>query len=81
MCFLALLHRIVPGHPIVLAANRDESLDRPGLPPSELVPGLWGGRDPRAGGTWLCVNSSGLVAAVANILSPLAPGPSARSRP
>ncbi len=26
MCFIALLYRIVPEYPVVLAANRDESI-------------------------------------------------------
>jgi len=55
--------------PLVLAANRDEEYARGGEPPavnkqasySYLVP-----RDPRAGGTWIGINSAGLLAALTN---------------
>jgi hypothetical protein len=80
MCFLAILHRVVPDYPVVLAANRDEMRDRPGLPPRELAPGICGGQDPRAGGTWLGVSAGGLVAAVANIVGGGPPNPAAKSR-
>lgn len=66
MCFIALLYQQVPAYPVMLGANRDERVDRPGLPPQPLRPGVWGGRDPRRGGTWLAVNAHGGIAAVAN---------------
>ena len=34
MCTLIALHRCVPGAPLVIAANRDEYLDRPAEPPA-----------------------------------------------
>ena len=80
MCFLALLYRAVPGYSVIVAANRDEYLSRTGLPPRELAPGVWGGQDPRAGGTWLGINRHGLVVGVANILPAAAPAANARSR-
>lgn len=69
MCLLTVFYRTIPGRPIVLAANRDEFLDRQGEPPR-----LWktGGvpflapRDPRAGGTWIGCNANGMAAAVTN---------------
>lgn len=70
MCFLALLHRVVPDYPVVVAANRDEYRDRPGTAPRALAEGIWGGQDPRAGGTWLGVNRHGLVVGVTNITRP-----------
>jgi uncharacterized protein with NRDE domain len=54
--------------PVLVAANREESYARPGTPP-ELWPGdtpFVAGRDPQAGGTWLGVNSHGVLAAVTN---------------
>jgi uncharacterized protein with NRDE domain len=83
MCLLLLSYRQIPDVPIVLAANREESPARPTVPP-ELVlepdgASWFGGRDGIAGGTWLGVNSSGLVVGVTNRRDPPAP-PSARSR-
>jgi uncharacterized protein with NRDE domain len=57
-----------PGYPLVVAANRDESYDRPASPIA-----FWGndpriaaGRDLRAGGTWLGVTRDGRWAALTN---------------
>ena len=69
MCTLMVLHRCVPGTPLVVGANRDEFLDRPTEGPalrrtdfgSIVAP-----RDIRAGGTWLGLNAHGLFAAVTN---------------
>lgn len=68
MCTILLAWRAVPGAPIVLAANRDELLDRPSLPPHVLVaePLIAGGQDAQAGGTWMAVRADGAVAAVTN---------------
>jgi uncharacterized protein with NRDE domain len=68
MCILMVVHHKVQGYPIVLAANRDEYLDRPTQGPSLLAqkPAVWGGRDVRAGGTWLGVNAHGLVVGLTN---------------
>lgn len=70
MCVLALL--LDPGGPVPLiaAANRDESRARPSLPPGEIEPGIFGGRDLAAGGTWLGVNDRGLFVAVTNRRAP-----------
>lgn len=68
MCILMVVHKKVTGHPIILAANRDEYLDRPTRGPSLLAqaPAVWGGRDERAGGTWLGVNAYGVVVGLTN---------------
>lgn len=68
MCIVMVLHRSVPGYPIVVAANRDEYYERPTEGPQQLraTPGIWGGRDVRAGGTWLGVNAHGLVIVLTN---------------
>ena len=68
MCILMVIHKVVPGYPIVVAANRDEYYDRPTQGPCQLAqtPAVWGGRDERAGGTWLGVNASGLVIGLTN---------------
>ncbi|MCZ6872756.1 MAG: NRDE family protein [bacterium] len=68
MCILMVIHQCVEGYPIVLAANRDEHHDRPAQAPDVLQqsPVIWGGRDVRAGGTWLGVNEYGLVVGLTN---------------
>ena len=71
------------GWPLLLAANRDEKLDRPWLPPAchwPDQPDVLGGRDVLAGGTWLGINRAGVVAAVLNRLGSLGPAPGKRSR-
>jgi len=59
-----ILLRLAPGsdEPVVLAANRDEYRDRPADDPHVIVPGVFAGRDRRAGGTWLAVGAIGLAA-------------------
>lgn len=82
MCTLIALHRPHPGVPLVVAANRDEYLDRPasGLACFEnrgrrvVAP-----RDLRAGGTWLGLNDRGMFAALTNRPNPT-PDASLRSR-
>lgn len=83
VCTVIVLIR--PGHvwPLVLAANRDERLDRAWDPPGGYWPdrpGLIAGRDRTAGGTWMGVNRHGVVAAVLNRRGSLGPAPGKRSR-
>jgi uncharacterized protein with NRDE domain len=68
MCTVIVAWQVVPGVPLVVAANRDEMLDRPSDPPLPLSedPPRWGGRDRIAGGTWLAVDPCGRVGAVTN---------------
>src|SRR6266850_6639682 len=68
MCTLVLYFQVFPQYPLVIAANRDESLARPSSPPTLLHPTPWiyGGQDLLAGGTWLGINEYGLMAAVLN---------------
>jgi hypothetical protein len=84
VCTVILLRR--PGHawPLLLAANRDERLDRPWDPPAAHWPerpGVIGGRDRSGGGTWLALDTrTGVVAAVLNRPGSLGPAPGKRSR-
>lgn len=80
MCTVITLHQ--PGHawPLLLAANRDELLDRAWDPPGAYWPGITGGRDRTGGGTWMAVNRAGVVAAVLNRPGSLGPSPGKRSR-
>ncbi len=68
MCTMALLHRVHPEFPLVVAANRDERFARPWTPPTALSesPRIIGGRDDEKGGTWMGVTASGLFAGITN---------------
>lgn len=82
MCTLIVLHRCFADAPLLVAANRDEFLDRPAAPPALR---RWGKRralaalDLQAGGTWLGLNDAGLFAALTNRPCP-APDARRRSR-
>ena len=82
MCTVILLLR--PGHawPVLIAANRDERLDRPWDPPGAYwpeQPEVVAGRDRLGGGTWMAMRD-GLVAAVLNRPGSLGPAPNKLSR-
>jgi uncharacterized protein with NRDE domain len=83
VCLLIALFQVVPGVPLIVAANRDERLDRPAVAATvlrERAPRILGGRDLLAGGTWLAVSDLGVVAGLTN--QPTADGrdPAKRSR-
>ncbi|MBR0665609.1 hypothetical protein GXW71_14715 [Roseomonas hellenica] len=83
MCTVVILRR--PGHAwsLLLAANRDERLDRAWDPPAAHWPnrrGVVGGRDATAGGTWQALSPRGVVAAVLNRPGSLGPAAGKRSR-
>jgi hypothetical protein len=70
MCTLGLILGQSARFPAIVAANRDETADRPSRPPhvwSERSPRIVAGRDERAGGTWLGVNGCGLVVGLTNL--------------
>ena len=75
MCLILLAWQVHPAFPLVVAANRDEFFARPAAAagPWPGEPGLWGGRDLEAGGTWLAVRDDGRFAAVTNVREPGAP--------
>ena len=66
MCLLVVLSGVVPGRPLVVAANRDERRERPTIPMTVLDggdgggPAILGGRDEVGGGTWLATNAAGV---------------------
>jgi Transport and Golgi organisation 2 len=68
MSLLAVLYRLVPESPILVAANREEYYDRPSQSPSiqSGKPRVLCGLDQRAGGTWLGVNQHGLFVGLCN---------------
>jgi uncharacterized protein with NRDE domain len=82
MCLIVLAHRVHPGYPLVLAANRDEFHARPTAPAAfwEDAPHVLAGRDLRAGGTWMGVACSGRWAALTNVRDPADSGVTGSSR-
>jgi uncharacterized protein with NRDE domain len=82
MCTLAIYFQMTDDYPVVIAANRDEYLERPAAKPTTLCerPHVVGGKDLRAGGTWLGVNEYGVVAGLLNRRTEAPPNPNARSR-
>ncbi len=69
--------------PLLIAANRDERLDRPWEAPGRHWPehpNILGGRDGLGGGSWLAVNDHGVAAAVLNRVGSLGPAPGKRTR-
>lgn len=82
MCTLAIWIRALPGFPLVVAANRDEWLERPASGPMVLAehPRRVGGCDLVAGGTWLATSTYGMVAGLLNRRTEGSPDPSRRSR-
>ncbi|HEY2316559.1 MAG TPA: NRDE family protein, partial [Streptosporangiaceae bacterium] len=83
MCLLIAMFQVAPDAPLIVAANRDERLDRPAVPMTVLRehgPRILGGRDELAGGTWLAVNEHGVVAGLTNQPSADGRDPTKRSR-
>lgn len=87
MCTLVIYRDLSPELPLLVAANRDEFLERASEPPSlrRGSPAIVAGRDLQAGGTWLGCNLDGapLIAGLLNRRLPGATAPiasGARSR-
>jgi uncharacterized protein with NRDE domain len=83
MCTVILLIRPEHAWPLILAANRDELLDRAWDPPAAHWPDqphVIAGRDRLGGGTWMGLNRHGVVAAVLNRPGSLGPAAGKRSR-
>ncbi len=72
MCSIILAHRAHPEYGWLLAANRDEKLDRPAEGPrvhgGEIA--VFAPRDLQEGGTWLGVNRRRVLAAITNRFGP-----------
>ncbi len=68
MCLIVFAWKAHPSYPLVLAANRDEFLDRPTLPLGywDDKPDVLGGRDAEKGGSWFATHVDGRWAAVTN---------------
>lgn len=72
MCLLLFSYKHTPGYRLVLAANRDEFLDRPTAPLGHLDKDrkILAGRDLQGGGTWLGLTCQGKIAAITNYRDP-----------
>jgi uncharacterized protein with NRDE domain len=76
MCLIVFAWRVVPGVPVIAAANRDEFYDRPAAPaaPWQEDPNVIAGRDLKGGGSWMGVTKDGpngpKFAALTNIRAP-----------
>jgi uncharacterized protein with NRDE domain len=76
MCLIVFAWQVVPGAPLIAAANRDEFYDRPATPAGNWVdnPQVFAGRDLKGGGSWMGVTEDGpngpKFAAITNIRGP-----------
>lgn len=68
MCLILIALDSHPDYSLVVAANRDEFYDRPSAVAAFWTDSPWilGGRDLKAGGTWLGIDRLGRFAAVTN---------------
>jgi hypothetical protein len=83
MCTVVIRFSPADPWPLLIAANRDEQVDRPWDPPRRHWverPMVTAGRDRLAAGTWLGINDYGLVAGVLNRRGSLGPARGFRSR-
>ncbi|PTX60272.1 uncharacterized protein with NRDE domain [Melghirimyces profundicolus] len=82
MCLILLALRVRPEIPLIVAANRDEFLDRPTDPARFWpdAPRILAGRDRVGGGTWLGVTREGRFAALTNYRDPSEPRSGKESR-
>ncbi len=74
MCLIAFAIGASARWPLLVAANRDEFLDRPTLPlarwTSDAGTEIFSGRDIRAGGTWMGLTAAGRIAMLTNVRGP-----------
>jgi uncharacterized protein with NRDE domain len=80
VCLLVFAWRPDADPRLVLAGNRDEFHDRPAAPAAWWRNRGIGGRDLRAGGSWLAAHRSGRYAVVTNFREPIEEGRGPRSR-
>ena len=82
MCLIVFAWQVIPGMPLIAAANRDEFDDRPATHANwwEDFPQVYAGRDLRGGGTWMGITRNGRFAALTNIRAPSERRTDVRSR-
>lgn len=85
MCLIVFAWQVLPGVPLVAAANRDEFYERPAAPAGHWPdhPHIVAGRDLKGGGSWMGVTDAaagGRFAAITNIRAPGERRPDAPTR-
>lgn len=86
MCLIVFAWHVVPGVPLIAAANRDEYYSRASAPAGPWLehPQVLAGRDLRAGGSWMGITRDGAAgsrfAALTNLRNPRAQRDDAPSR-
>ncbi|MDC8756971.1 NRDE family protein [Janthinobacterium fluminis] len=76
MCLIVFAWKVIPGVPLIAAANRDEYYERASAPAAAWPehPQVYAGRDLQAGGSWMGITREGAAgsrfAAITNIRSP-----------
>ena len=82
MCLIVFAWQVVPGMPLLAAANRDEFYERPAAPAGWWSdhPQVYAGRDLQAGGTWMGITRNGRFAAITNVRAPDEKRPDAPTR-
>jgi uncharacterized protein with NRDE domain len=82
MCTIIALHGVHSELPLVVAANRDEFLDRPARGPRliQRSPPAIGGVDLERGGTWMAADAEGLFVGLTNQRPTRPPRAAPRSR-
>lgn len=72
MCLIIFAWKVIPGMPLIMAANRDEFYARPAVDAGwwKDHPHIYAGRDLQGGGTWLGVTRDGRFAALTNVRAP-----------
>lgn len=66
MCLITFNWDNHPTYKLILVANRDEFFDRPSQEIHQWESGFYGGKDLRAGGTWLAMHPNGRFAFLTN---------------
>ncbi|MCS6901756.1 MAG: NRDE family protein, partial [Myxococcales bacterium] len=80
MCIIVAAFHLHGDFTLLIAANRDEFLGRPTLPPGEIRPGILAGIDLEKGGTWMGATRSGLFVGLTNQRTDRLLPPAPRSR-
>jgi uncharacterized protein with NRDE domain len=83
MCSIVILRQPRAPYPLLMAGNRDEMAGRPWKGPARHWTDradVIGGIDELAGGSWLAINDTGVMAVVLNRHGTLGPAPGKRSR-
>jgi uncharacterized protein with NRDE domain len=82
MCLILFAQHAHSDYPLVFAGNRDELYDRPTAPATfwDDAPHVLGGRDLKAGGTWLGVTRHGYWATITNVRDQMSHRENAPSR-